>query len=97
MRGFAILLVLAGVGYLVYTQGLPKLEERRQADASQAAEAAEAERARSCIYQAREASRSFGRDVRQFGRPPIDQGLWASFMTRLLAEASPARPPALGG
>ena len=87
MRGLAILLILAGVGYLVYTQGMPRLEERRQAEA---VEASEAERSLSCVGRARAVNSAFARDIRQFGQPPIDGSLWASFMLQVSGELTSA-------
>ena len=87
MRSLAILAILAGVAYLVYTQALPKYQERKEAE--QAVDA-EIEKSRQCIRLAKSANESFGTEIRQFSQPPIDQGLWANFLLRISGDLSAA-------
>jgi hypothetical protein len=87
MRGLGLLLVLVGVAYLVYTQGLPKLREVKAKD--DAASAA-TDQARQCVAGARAVSRSFASDLGQFSRPPVDTDVWASFLVQTGGELSSA-------
>jgi len=87
MRQLAILIVLAGAGYLLYTQALPKYQEHKQATEAGAAEADQSQR---CIGFARQANSSFASEIRQFAQPPVDQGLWATTLIDLSSQLSAA-------
>ena len=87
MRGLAILVVIAGAAYLLYTQGLPTWREHQ---AAKEAVVAEGQRAGECVRLAKAASASFGSEIRQFSQPPIDQGLWANFLLQIGGDLSTA-------
>lgn len=87
MRGFGLLLVLVGVAYLAYTQGLPRLREMKAEDD---AAAAVTDQSRRCVAGARAVSRGFASDIGQFSRPPIETDVWASFLIQTGGELSSA-------
>jgi hypothetical protein len=87
MRQFMILLIIVGVGYLIYTQGLPKWEAHKQAEESATAEA---DQSRECVNRAEAVTREFSSQIRQFAQPPVDQDLWASMLINVSGQMSSA-------
>ena len=87
VRQLMILLILVGVGYLVYTQGLPKWEARKQAKESATAEA---DQARACVNRAEAVTREFSSQIGQFAQPPVNQDLWASMLITISGQMSSA-------
>jgi hypothetical protein len=87
MRKLGILLVLAGVGYLVYTQGLPKYRAHREA--TEAAETDQAESSR-CVAAAEQSRDMFVSEIGQLGPPPIESDIWTTAMLRMGGQLSSA-------
>lgn len=87
MRQLLVLLVIIGVGYLIYTQGLPKWEAQK---AAEAADRAEADRSVECVNSAQEVVRDFTSGMRQFSTPPVDRTMWGSMLLQVGGSLSSA-------
>ena len=88
MRTLAIcLVVLVGVGYLIYTQGLPRWEEHK---AAQESNDQEVDASRRCVDEAEAVSREFAGEMRQFAQPPVDTDLWAGMLVRVSGQMTSA-------
>jgi hypothetical protein len=93
MRSLAYLLVLAGAGYLIYTQGLPKWEEHK---AAKAASSTESDQAVRCVNQTESVVRSFSSGMRQFSTPPVDRDNWGTWFRGIGGELSSAESACSG-
>ncbi|MCP4205163.1 MAG: hypothetical protein GY769_24905 [bacterium] len=80
MRRLITLAVLAIAAYYGYTELLPQFRAYRQSQtaAEQAGEAAG--QALHCVSVAESAASDFALEIRQFARPPVDPGMWSTFM-----------------
>ena len=93
MRGLAYLLVIAGVGYLIFTQGIPKWEEHKAAKATSSAQADQSLR---CVNQAQGVVKSFSSGMRQFSAPPVDRDNWGTWFRGIGGELSSAEAACSG-
>jgi len=83
------LAVLAAVLYFGYTQLLPRLRET--GDRTESTLNSLGEDGGNCLGLADQASETFGGGMRDFSRPPIDEGAWDSFASRVYDRISEAQ------
>lgn len=90
MRRLLTFAILAALAYYGYTELLPKYRSHQQSQAAEERAGQETQEARHCISVAESAHSDFTRGMRQFARPPVDAGLWSTFMIRTSGELASA-------
>jgi len=90
MRGLIKLAILAAVAYFGYTELLPRYRAHQQSQVVQEEADQDAQQAHHCISVAESVSSDFAGEIRQFARPPVDAGMWSTFMLRTGGQLSSA-------
>ncbi len=90
MRGLIKLAILAAVAYFGYTELLPRYRSLQQSKVADQQADQDARQALECVSTAESVASDFAREIRQFSRPPVDTGLWSTFMIRTSGRISTA-------
>jgi hypothetical protein len=90
MRRFVTLAILAAAAYYGYTELLPKYRSHQQSQAAEEQAGQDTQQALHCVTVAESANSDFARGMRQFTQPPVDTGLWSTFMIQTGGQLSSA-------
>ncbi len=90
MRGLIKLAILAAVVYFGYTQLLPRYRAHRESQAAHEEADQDNQQAHHCVSVAESVSSDFAGEIRQFARPPVDAGMWSTFMIQTSGQLSSA-------
>lgn len=80
MRGLFHLAILAAAIYFGYTQLWPRIRSHQESGAAKQLQQPSHASAAECISAAESVTDDFAREIRQFPSPPIDPGLWSTFL-----------------
>lgn len=90
MRGLIKLAILAAVAYFAYTELLPRYRAHQESRAAHEEADQDRQQARHCVSLAESVCRDFGGEIRRFARPPVDAGMWSTFMIQTSSQLSRA-------
>ena len=90
MGGLIKLAILAAVVYFGYTQLLPRYRAHRESQAAHEEADQVGQQAHHCVSVAESVSSDFAGEIRQFARPPVDAGMWSTFMIQTSGQLSSA-------
>ena len=90
MRGLIKLAILATVAYFGYTELLPRYRSYQQSKVADEQADQDAQQAHHCVSVAESVASDFAREIRRFSRPPVDTGLWSTFMVQTSGQLSSA-------
>ncbi|MCH7664994.1 MAG: hypothetical protein IH936_03565 [Acidobacteria bacterium] len=90
MGGLIKLAILAAVVYFGYTQLLPRYRAHRESQAAHEEADQDSQQAHHCVSVAESVSSDFAGEIRQFSRPPVDAGMWSTFMIQTSGQLSSA-------
>ena len=90
MRGLIKLAILAAVAYFAYTELLPRYRAHQESRAAHEEADQDRQQARHCVSLAESVCRDFAGEIRRFARPPVDAGMWSTFMIQTSSQLSRA-------